>query len=137
MYPPVNGIWCSLWTPGLHQGQLPIAKYPLGSMGRCPLEGFPFMFMKVLSSALDRKATEFIVHSSCILGASAQNEFDIFRFQGVIEENMRMRPLVLKLRHMPRIQISQFSHSVVSDSLRPHGLQHTRPPCPSLTPEAC
>ena len=25
----------------------------------------------------------------------------------------------------------QFSHSVVSDSLQPHGLQHTRPPCPS------
>ena len=29
----------------------------------------------------------------------------------------------------------QFSHSVVSDSLTPHGLQHDRPPCPSLTPE--
>ena len=28
----------------------------------------------------------------------------------------------------------QFSCSVVSDSLRPHGLQHARPPCPSLTP---
>ena len=28
----------------------------------------------------------------------------------------------------------QFSSSVVSDSLRPHGLQHTRPPCPSPTP---
>ena len=28
----------------------------------------------------------------------------------------------------------QFSHSVVSDSLRPHELQHARPPCPSLTP---
>ena len=27
----------------------------------------------------------------------------------------------------------QFSHSVVSDSLRPHGLQHTRPPCPLPT----
>ena len=27
--------------------------------------------------------------------------------------------------------------SVVSDSLRPHGLQHTRLPCPSLTPWAC
>ena len=27
------------------------------------------------------------------------------------------------------------SHSVlVSDSLRPHGLQHTRLPCPSLSP---
>ena len=31
----------------------------------------------------------------------------------------------------------QFSHSVVSDSLQPRGLQHTRPPCPSLTPGAC
>ena len=30
----------------------------------------------------------------------------------------------------------QFSRSVVSDSLRPHGLQHTRPPCPSPTPRA-
>ena len=30
----------------------------------------------------------------------------------------------------------QFSHSVISDSLRPHGLQHTRPPCPSPTPRA-
>ena len=28
----------------------------------------------------------------------------------------------------------QFSCSVVSDSLWPHGLQHTRPPCPSPTP---
>ena len=28
----------------------------------------------------------------------------------------------------------QSSRSVVSDSLRPHGLQHTRPPCPSPTP---
>ena len=28
----------------------------------------------------------------------------------------------------------QFSRSVVSDSLQPHGLQHTRPPCPSPTP---
>ena len=31
----------------------------------------------------------------------------------------------------------QFSFSVMSDSLRPHGLQHTRLPCPSPTPGAC
>ena len=31
----------------------------------------------------------------------------------------------------------QFSHSVVSDSLRPHGLQHARLPCPSPTPRVC
>ena len=30
----------------------------------------------------------------------------------------------------------QFSRSVVSDSLPPHGPQHTRPPCPSPTPGA-
>ena len=28
----------------------------------------------------------------------------------------------------------QFSRSAMSDSLRPHGLQHDRPPCPSPTP---
>ena len=31
----------------------------------------------------------------------------------------------------------QFSHSVVSNSLQPHGLQHARLPCPSLIPGAC
>ena len=30
-----------------------------------------------------------------------------------------------------------FSHSVVSDSLHPHGLQHTRVPCPSPSPGVC
>ena len=30
-----------------------------------------------------------------------------------------------------------FSCSVVSDSLQPHGLLHTRPPCPSPSPRAC
>ena len=31
----------------------------------------------------------------------------------------------------------QFSHLVVSDSLWPHRLQHTRLPCPSPSPGAC
>ena len=34
-------------------------------------------------------------------------------------------------------RISQFSRSVISDSVQPHGLQHTRVPCPSPTPVAC
>ena len=37
--------------------------------------------------------------------------------------------LVLMTRHSV-----QFTCSLVSDSLRPHGLQHARPPCPSPTP---
>ena len=40
--------------------------------------------------------------------------------------------------HEERLNIAnwsvQFSHSVVSDSLWPHKLQHARPPCPSPTP---
>ena len=30
----------------------------------------------------------------------------------------------------------KFSHSIVSNSLWPHGLQHARPPCPSPSPRA-
>ena len=33
--------------------------------------------------------------------------------------------------------VVNFSHSVVSNSLWPHGLQHTRLPSPSPTPRAC
>ena len=32
--------------------------------------------------------------------------------------------------------VSQFTCSVMSDSLQPQGLQHARPPCPSPTPRA-
>ena len=35
------------------------------------------------------------------------------------------------------VQTVQFSRSIVSDSLEPHGLQHARLPCPSPTPRAC
>ena len=33
-------------------------------------------------------------------------------------------------------EVSQSSRSFVSDSLRPHGVQHARPPCPLPTPGA-
>ena len=36
----------------------------------------------------------------------------------------------------PSISSVQFSHSVMSDFLWPHGLQHSRLPCPSPTPGA-
>ena len=43
----------------------------------------------------------------------------------------RALPCLLEHPHNASVQ---FSRSVVSDSLRPHELQHTRPPCPSPTP---
>ena len=41
--------------------------------------------------------------------------------------------------HLDGFQVchSLFSHSVMFDSLQPHGLQHARPPCPSPSPWAC
>ena len=41
----------------------------------------------------------------------------------------------IKAAYLTYMQSSvQFSRSVVSNSLRPHELQHARPPCPSPTP---
>ena len=44
----------------------------------------------------------------------------------------------LQERHASLVKLAvQFSHSVVSSSLQPHGLQHTRLPCPSPISGAC
>ena len=57
-----------------------------------------------------------------------------------IEENYRMtktRELFKKIRDTKRtFHANQFSSSVMSDSLRPHGLQQAGLPCPSQTPRA-
>ena len=39
--------------------------------------------------------------------------------------------------YLPSSHSLQFSHSDVSDSLPPHGLQHARSSCPSPTPKSC
>ena len=45
------------------------------------------------------------------------------------------RGWIEKIEHVYMMEYSvQFHHSVVSNSLWPHELQHTRPPCPSSTP---
>ena len=41
------------------------------------------------------------------------------------------------LEPLLRALLLLFSHSVISNSLLPHGLQHARLPCPSPTPRAC
>ena len=44
------------------------------------------------------------------------------------------RHLLLGRKTMTNLSSVQFSCSVMSDSLRPHEAQYTRPPCPSPTP---
>ena len=51
--------------------------------------------------------------------------------------SLKFREIQIKTamrNHLTPVRISQFSRSVVSDSLRPHELQHARPPCPPQTP---
>ena len=54
------------------------------------------------------------------------------------ERNDKPRQHIKKQRHhfATKVLLSsvQFSHSVISKSLQPHGLQHTSPPCLTPTP---
>ena len=53
---------------------------------------------------------------------------------------MAFCPVTVNLKVHSRvasISFSQFSRSVVSNSLWPHGLQHARLPCPSPSPGVC
>ena len=49
-----------------------------------------------------------------------------------VQEVQRIPYRINPRRHI--LSSVQFSHSAVSDSLRPHESQHTRPHCPSPTP---
>ena len=64
-----------------------------------------------------------------------------FRFFSVLQHSTEAHmenPLSVLPVFLLHIQFSsaQFSRSVVSDSLWPHGVQHTRFPCPSPNPRA-
>ena len=67
----------------------------------------------------------------------------IFLHHSIIVTHLKMQfILITKLKLCKLViqwlsslqSVSEFSRSVRSNSLRPHGLQHTRPPCPSPTP---
>ena len=48
----------------------------------------------------------------------------------------QLLPKYLNSLYFP-LTLLLFSHSVTSNSLWPHGLQHARLPCPSLSPGVC
>ena len=54
----------------------------------------------------------------------------------VIIRKLSMKPLI-NMKEFIMLIVELFSHSVTSNSLWPHGLQHIRLPCPSLSPEVC
>ena len=82
---------------------------------RLPLAGFPSFFCGMWKG-VGRQ-----------LGISS-NHFSILRKDF---KNSINNVVLFRLLYFSSVQ---FSRSVVSDSLRPRGLQHTGPPCPSPTP---
>ena len=52
----------------------------------------------------------------------------------IIFQYMKLSCLPIYQQWTIQFSSVQFSHSVVSDSLPPYELQHSRPPCPSPTP---
>ena len=54
----------------------------------------------------------------------------------LIKRSVQQEDITIDI-YAPNIRSVQFSPSVVSNSLLPHGLQYVRFPCPSPTPRAC
>ena len=71
------------------------------------------------------KVTKSSKHSQFNVGKKGQEYTHVYQFQQV--------KISSKFLEMA-ISSVQFSYSVMSDSLRPHELQHARPPCSSPTP---
>ena len=72
--------------------------------------------------------TVFVSKSICPMFLHTQSVFG-YPFHDVLFS----RAAITKFHRL--VSSVQFSHSVISDSLRPHELQHARPPCPSPTLE--
>jgi len=60
------------------------------------------------------------------------NWLDLLDAQGTLK--ILFQSLQSKASILQRFSSVQSSHSVMSDSLRPHESQHARPPCPTPTP---
>ena len=73
----------------------------------------------------------------------SRNALLIFIYHGSLSYCYTLREVQMqiiihsKFLEVMNQKVSQFSHSVMSNSLWPHGLQHARLPCPSPTPRTC
>ena len=60
--------------------------------------------------------------------------YNVVLVSGVQQSDSVIYTYFLQIIFNYQIRSDKISHSVVSDSLRPHESQHARPPCPSPTP---
>ena len=83
---------------------------------------FSFLYLQFLAFLEDSRFSK--VKRCLLLGRKVRTNLDSI---------LKSRDITLPTK-VCLISSVQFSHSVVSDSLRPHESQHARPPCPSPTP---
>ena len=100
-------------------------------LGRSPGEGkgYPLQYSGLENSM------DCIVHGV----AKSRTQLSDFHFQWAkMNLDVNKTRITNKVQSLFLYSFSsvQFSHSIVSSSFRPHGLQHARPPCPSPTPGA-
>ena len=98
-------VWVDGWMP-VYKDRLQRTEWIISIFWECPKSSFSTIF-----SACTEYYYEYIWNTFCSSYEKNSLEVNSVQFSSV-----------------------QFSHSVVSDSLWPHGLQHARPPCPSSTP---
>ena len=145
----------SLWPHGLQHTRLPCPSPPPGVCSKsCPLSRwfhptissvFPFssclqsfavsgsFLMSQFFASGELKQLKCLAPSkhyflSCLhLSLTVKQDFLSFQGRGFV---VALLPVLLLL-------LLLFNRSVESNSLWPHGLQHTRLPCPSPSPRAC
>ena len=96
-------------------------------------QGVSLLLTKKKSKMLIKMTTEIALHFKTLYRQEIKHYIELSIFSAHKVENIIKFSL---RRFFSSVQFSsvQFSCSVMSDSLRPHGLQHARAPCPLPTP---
>ena len=97
-----------------------------------PLLGIPSIVRRRLETA--KPGLTLVSHLFCAYLAFNQSLMQAHQRVSKVEQKMYL--LGEQKNQSSKCPSVQFSRSAVSDFLRPHGLQHTRLPCPSPTPKA-
>ena len=108
----------SLWPHGLQHARLPCpSPTPEAYSNSCPSVGDA-------------------IQPSHPLSSPSPPAFNLSQHQGLFQWVSSLHQ-VAKVLALNILCCAVLSHSVVSNSLQPHGLQHARLPCPSPNPGAC
>ena len=80
-------------------------------------------------------------HLRWLGGITDSMDMSLSKLWEMVKEREAWRAAVMGLQSQTRLrdwtELLLFNHSIISNSLWSHGLQHTRLPCPSPSPRAC